>query len=222
MSLMLLAVAAAVQVPERPADYAAYGSEPFWGLEIRGRRIVFTPHDGSESDRGISAILPRRRPTRNGYRLATPRFNVLVRHEICESEAERRYADTVYVRANGRNYAGCGGTLLAPDTLVNTDWRILTIGGARVSGDNYVMQFGENGQISGQAGCNRLNGSYSQRGNRLSAQRMIATRMACPGPRMVHERMVLQLLRGPVTITYPRGDIMVLTGSGVTIRLERT
>lgn len=221
MSLWLFALAAAAQAPERPADYRASGSEPFWGLEIRGRRIVFTPNDGSEADEGIGAALPRRRPVRNGYRLVTPRFTVLVRHEVCGDEAERRHSDMVWVRKGGQTYAGCGGRLLPPLRLEPTDWRIESINGARVDGDNYAMGFYE-GRIRAQAGCNQLSGPFRERGNRLSAGPITATRMACPGPRMAHERAVLQLLRGPALISFPAGDVLVLTGSGVTIRLRRT
>ena len=36
------------------------------------------------------------------------------------------------------------------------------------------------------------------------------------------ERALARLLRGPVLVSFPAGDVMVLTGSGVTLRLRRT
>ena len=218
MSAWLLALAAA-QTPATapPPDYFASGSEPFWGLEIRGRRITFSPSDGNPD---IRATLPRRQATRNGYRLVTRGFTVIVRRERCEDEALRSHSDTVTVRTRERDYPGCGGTLLPPATLDLTDWRIVAIDAARVDGDNYVMGFGE-GRIDARAGCNRLSGPYTQRGNTFTAGLIISTRMACPGPRMAYERAVARLLRGPVRISYPAGDVMVLTGSGVTVRLQR-
>ncbi|HYD11908.1 MAG TPA: META domain-containing protein [Allosphingosinicella sp.] len=220
MIAWFLGLAAAAQAPERAPDYFASGSEPFWGLEIRGRQIRFTPNDGSESDDGIVAVLPRRQPLRGGYRLVTRRFTVLVRHLACEDVGERRFRDTVTVTMRGRRYLGCGGILLPPTVLEATDWRIEAIGTARVDGDGYVMGFYE-GRISAQAGCNRLTGPFRQRGARLTAGPIAATRMACPGPRMAHERTVLRLLGGPMQISYPAGDVLILTGSGVTIRLRR-
>lgn len=221
MSLLLLALAAAAQAPGRPADYFASGSEPFWGLEIRGRQIRFSPNDGSEGDGAIVAPLPRRQPVPGGYRLITRRFTVLVRHRACEDEAERRYRDTVTVTLRGYRYRGCGGAPLPPAMLERTDWRIAAIGGMRVAGDGYALSFHE-GRITAQAGCNRLTGPFTQRGTRLIAGPIAATRMACPGERMAHERAMMRLLGGPVSISYPAGDVMVLTGSGVTIRLNRT
>jgi len=224
MILWLLAVAAAMQAAtpaEPPPDYHASGSEPFWGLEIRGRGIKFMPNDGSEGDGGIASVLPRRQPVRNGYRLVTLLFTVTVRHRVCEDEAERRYRDTVTVRTRERDYQGCGGPLLPPLMLERTDWRIETIGDNRVDGDNYMLGFYE-GRISGQAGCNRFSGPFTQRGNVLTAGPIAATRMACPSPRMAHERRVLDLLRGPLRISYPAGDVLVLTGNGGSIRLRRT
>lgn len=201
----------------QPGAYGAGGSEPFWSLEIIGGRMIYRLDEEE-----ISVQTPRRRPIRGGgYRYVTRRLVVEVRPEMCEDEAERAYADTVRVTANGYTASGCGGRLLPPATLTHTSWRILAINGAAVAGDDYMMQFDE-GSLSGQAGCNRLSGPYRQRGRRLTAAPIVATRMACPGPRLAHERSVLMLLGGPVRIAFPDGGTMVLTGNGVSIRLERT
>ena len=222
MSAWLLALGAAAMQPAAPLpDYSASGSEPFWSLEIRGRRIIFRSNDGSGPDEGISAALPRRQVLRRGYRLVTPRFTVLVGHRVCADEGERSYADTVTVTLRGHQYRGCGGRLLPPERLEATDWRIEAIANARVSGDAYVIGFYE-GRIRARAGCNTLTGPFRQRGNRFTAGPITATRMACPGERMAHERALARLLRGPVLVSFPAGDVMVLTGSGVTLRLRRT
>ena len=48
MTAWLLALGAAAMQPAAPLpDYSASGSEPFWSLEIRGRRIIFRPPTGS-------------------------------------------------------------------------------------------------------------------------------------------------------------------------------
>jgi heat shock protein HslJ len=131
------------------------------------------------------------------------------------------YADTVRVTANGTTVAGCGGTLLPPATLADTDWRIVAIGGEAVDGDTYAMQFTGAGRLNGQAGCNRFSGRYAQRRVLLTAGPIAVTRMVCPGARMTHERAVLQILAGRVTIGFPDGETMVLTAAGGSIRLRR-
>ena len=76
--------------------------------------------------------------------------------------------------------------------------------------------------ISGLAGCNRFSGSYRRDGDSLVAGPLAATRMACAGPGMAHERRVQALLQGPVAIADPNeDDTMVLTGGGGTIRLQQ-
>ena len=85
--------------------------------------------------------------------------------------------------------------------------------------DTYALEFA-GGRLSGRAGCNRFSGTYSQTGTTLTTGPIMATRMACPG-RMAHERTVMNLLRGPVTISFPDGDTMLLAGNGVTVRLVR-
>jgi heat shock protein HslJ len=201
----------------QPGAYTASGSEPFWRLEIAGGRVTYEPGDDSR----LTAATPPRRPIRNGYRYVTRHFTVEVRHVRCEDEGERVHSDTVRVTANGNSVEGCGGTLLPPATLADTDWRIVAIGGEEVDGDNYAIQFTGAGRLNGQAGCNRFSGRYAQRRVRLTAGPITATRMACPGPRMAHERAVLQILGGQVTIGFPDGETMMLTAAGGSIRLRR-
>jgi heat shock protein HslJ/uncharacterized membrane protein len=202
----------------RPVSYGAAGSEPFWGLEIADGRLTF-----DNNGEVVIVRAPRPLVTGNGgrRRYNAPGISVLLKREDCEMDDERVYADNVTVTISGRTFEGCGGRVLPPAALTNTDWSIVAIDGVAVNGDNYAIQFGE-GRIAGQAGCNRFNGPYTQRGDRLTAGPITATRMACPGPRMAHERGVMNVLRGPVRISFPVGDVLVLTGSGGTIRLRRS
>ena len=88
-------------------------------------------------------------------------------------------------------------------------------------GDRYKLDFTAD-RISGRAGCNSMNGSYSVTGDSLQAGPLMMTRMACPGPAMGHERAVADILRGAVRISYPDGDTLLLRGTaGGEIRLRR-
>ena len=111
--------------------------------------------------------------------------------------------------------------ILPPERLADTDWTIVEIDGQAVQGPNYFLQFTAD-RLSGLAGCNRFSGGYSQSGETLTIGPVAATRMFCPDPGMDHERRALQLLSGPVRISFPGGENMILTGNGVTMRLHRS
>ncbi len=165
---------------------------------------------------------PAPRETGDGRIYRTRRLTLYVWHGECsDGMSDRRYAETVRATVDGRTLNGCGGAILAPAALAETSWSIVAIDGAAVSGDLYRLQF-DAGRLSGQAGCNRFSGPYSVSGETLTPGPIISTRMACPEPRMAHERRALRVLGGPVRISFPDGDMLVLTGNGGSIRLRRS
>jgi heat shock protein HslJ/uncharacterized membrane protein len=219
-SLLALMLATAVETPVTgpriPTRYGAGGSEPWWSLGIERGRITYDPADGNP---GIVVPAPRPRPIRNGYRYVTPRLTIEIRQVRCEDEAMRDYADTVRVTAYGRTWEGCGGTVLPPRVLADTDWIITDVGGTAVSGDGYSLRFA-GGRVNGQAGCNHFTGSYEERRPILTINRLAVTRRACPAPRMALERLAVRILSGPVIMNFVDGDSLVLTGNGGSIRLR--
>lgn len=215
----VLGLAACTTVPDAPTasdSYRALGTEPFWSVAIDGGQMRFETPEG-----GFTVPTPAARPSFNGHRWVTPRLTVDVTHGECsDGMSDRRFADTVLVVADGRELRGCGGDILAPADLADTSWSIVAIDGQPVSGERYQLQFTAD-RLSGQAGCNRFSGSYSQDGETLIVGPVASTRMACPGPAMDHELRALQVLRGPVRATHPDGDTLELSGNGGTIRLRR-
>jgi heat shock protein HslJ len=217
---LLAALSALPAIAAAPAPYHAHGTEPFWDVTIAGGRIVYRSAEGVR----IAARAPARRPIRNGYAYATPRFRIEVTHARCnDGMGERDYVDTfrLFFAHGTAPLEGCGGAVLPPQTLDDTSWDIVRIDNVAVSGENYRLDFGEQGRLSGQAGCNRFSGAYSERGRTVRASPIVATRMACPGARMTHEQRVLRLLGGPVAMRYPDGNTLLLIGHGVTVRLRR-
>jgi len=202
-----------------PAPYHGHGTEPFWGITITGNRVVY-----DSPDQPSVTIVVRPRATRAGRIYATRRMTVEIRHGRCNDGMSDRYqADTVLVRfgRSTRSLEGCGGPTLAPASLDDSAWGIVAIDGARIApAENYQLGFGE-GRLTGQAGCNQLSGPYREAGRTLTAGPLISTRMACPEPRMRHERRLSALLGGPLRFSFPDGETLVMTGSGVTIRLRR-
>ncbi|WP_165357404.1 META domain-containing protein [Sphingosinicella sp. CPCC 101087] len=204
--------------PPAAGPYRALGTEPFWAVTIAEGRMTWESPDGAP----VSVAAPSPEPTPNGRRYVTDRLTLdIVRRECSDGMSDRRYADTVTARLDGRTFNGCGGEILPPGSLADTSWSIVAIDGAPVSGQAYHLSFTAD-RISGQAGCNRFSGAYSISDAALRPGPIAATRMACPEPAMQHEQRVLGLLSGPVSIQHPDGDTLVLSGAAGTIRLRRS
>ena len=216
--LIPLFLAGCATVPtSAEGPYRALGTEPFWSVTIDNGRMIYESPEG-----GFAVRAPASRETGDGRIYRTRRITLHTWLAECsDGMSDRRYAETVRATVDGRALEGCGGAILAPATLAETSWNIVAIDGEAVSGDAYRLEFGAD-RLSGQAGCNRLSGTYTVTGDRLTPGPIMSTRMACPEPRMGHERRAIQVLGGPLTVSYPDGDTLVLAGNGGTIRLRRS
>jgi heat shock protein HslJ len=121
------------------------------------------------------------------------------------------------------------GALLAvfhaqPVTLAGSTWRLISLNNGRmavtsVPADTEIhIEFGNDGRVSGHAGCNRFSGPYTADAatRRFRAGPLITTRMTCPQPadRMGQEaRFLAALARGE---TYRRGgdSLEIRSGDG--------
>lgn len=219
--------AAQGSVPEGEI-FAAHGTEPFWNLTFEdGKMIYSTP----EEER-IEVIRPRPVTSRNGVHVyRSPRMTVEISHEgrCSDGMSDYEYPDTVRVRfgrgRTGRALEGCGGGILPPATLGDTNWDIVDIDGIPANGSAYGLMFVGDGTFSGRAGCNRITGSWQQNGRTLTTSGVATTRMACPADFMRTEARFLQLIRGPVLLLY-RGGMAAsmrgrIDGSDVYVTLRR-
>jgi heat shock protein HslJ len=211
--------APATSAPSSPALYHAYGTEPFWDLTIAGGRMVYQVNDLPP----VRVATPRPQIIRQGRRYATPRMTVeITREGRCnDGMSDRYWSETVRVwhgRRVGRPEEGCGGVRVSPPELLGSRWKIVAIDGRPVSGDNYFLEFNE-GQLNGQAGCNRFSGPYAEERPNLRPGAIVSTRMACPAPHMENERRALRILSGPLSMAFPKGDVLLLAGRGGTMRL---
>lgn len=215
LATLFLALSACASGTAAGQPYSALGTEPFWSVEIDGGRITYETPDG-----GFSVPAPPPTVTAEGRRYETPRITLDVTPWVCtDGMSDNLYADTVTAVVDGTTLYGCGGGTIPQDRLVNSRWIIEEIDGAPVNEGQYRLDFGAD-RISGTAGCNRFSGPYSRSGETLTAGPLAATRMACPEPRMAHERRVMQLLSRPLRLEFGDGDGLFLIGDG-RIQLRR-
>ena len=74
--------------------------------------------------------------------------------------------------------------------------------GAQPAGQPVIFEFNSGidaaqGTVSGTSGCNRFTGSYGKTSTGMRFDRVVGTRMACPGPRMELESALLRAMQHP-------------------------
>ena len=81
--------------------------------------------------------------------------------------------------------------------LAGSDWTLVDMGGtADFARLVPTLHFGEDGMVSGFAGCNKFSGSYTVTGDELSLGPLASTKMACEPPASAVESAMLEALAG--------------------------
>lgn len=110
-----------------------------------------------------------------------------------------------------------GGT---PITLENTYWRLISLPNTVVRAGNPQQQanftlHSANRTLTGSGGCNRLSGSYTLNGDRLSLARVVSTMMACADPIMTNtEQIFLKALPRVTRWRITGADLELLDDAG--------
>ena len=200
--------------------YVARGNEPGWILKMDSNMIDY---QGDYGETKIRIAAPQGRPSFNGMRYVADRLTVDVTYASCTDDMSgKRFADTVTVLADGKEVKGCGGRALPPESLNDTTWVIVTMDQLPVlEGIQTEVRFAD-GRVSGTAGCNRLNGTYSITRNVLTFGGMASTKMMCPQKQMAQEAKFLALLTGRLTQRYTfEGDLILADEKGSRIALRQ-
>ena len=210
------------QEPPHSSDriYEARGNEPGWRLSIDDFNLYY---EGNYGETRITVPAPQGRPSFNGMRYVADRLTVDVTYASCTDDMSgKRFADTVTVLADGKEVKGCGGRALPPESLNDTTWVIVTMDQLPVlEGIQTEVRFAD-GRVSGTAGCNRLNGTYSITRNVLTFGGMASTKMMCPQKQMAQEAKFLALLTGRLTQRYTfEGDLILADEKGSRIALRQ-
>ena len=223
--LPVLALAACYSHPAPPpltpnppgGVYRALGTEPFWGLTIDERQMVFTQPDAQP----VAQPTPRVIIGFAGEIYQTPRLNVNIVHAQCsDGMSDRVYPDKVQVTVDGRRFEGCGGEAVAPTSLAGTNWRVAAVNGrATPATGEYYMQF-EPARVGAKLGCNGLGADYTQTANILDLGPVVGTRMACAD--MSFETQGSAILDKPMTMSWSGGDRLTLSNAAGRIELVRS
>ena len=123
-------------------------------------------------------------------------------------------------------YRAVADYLMAQDTapqLIGREWMIEDIAGKGVIDDSPAsLQFLPDGQLAGNATCNRLVSSFTVDGAALTIGAAGATMMACPPALMEQESRLLGLLPKISGFTVdPTGALVLTTADGETITARR-
>ena len=199
--------------------YTARGNEPGWILKMNGNALDYV---GDYGETKIAVAAPEVRASFNGMRYISDRLTVDVTYSHCTDDMSgKRFADTVTVMADGKQVRGCGGRALPPESLNDTTWTIVMIDQMPVlEGVQTEVRFAD-GRMSGSAGCNRFNGTYSISNNVLTFGPITSTEMMCPEKQMAQEAKFLALLARELTTRYSvQGNLILANdkGSRATLR----
>ncbi|WP_134725228.1 META domain-containing protein [Paracoccus luteus] len=95
--------------------------------------------------------------------------------------------------------------------LQEGEWTVVSIGGQNVvAGSPATLLFSADGQVSGNASCNRLIASYTVRGSEISITPGGTTMMMCPPELMEQERQMMELLEAVDTYRIDESGALVL------------
>ena len=97
---------------------------------------------------------------------------------------------------------------LEPVSLENSSWQVIGYNNSKqavvsvIIGTEITANFGEDGTLSGSAGCNNYTATYKVNGDNISIGPAAATRMFCPEPDGVMEQEVQYLAALETASTY--------------------
>jgi heat shock protein HslJ len=135
------------------------------------------------------------------------------------------------------SFASVGGTLhlglgsaggqmamtpLSIPELVGPTWQLQAYNNGRDAVVSLLPQtsitavFGQDGRVSGSAGCNRYTGPYQSSGDTLSIGPLATTRMACAQPVMEQEAAYLAALAATTERQFQDGQLWLRDASGAT------
>lgn len=212
---------ACAKVEKDPETYTARGNEPGWSVVIGEAEAEVVANSG---DTRLVTARPEIRPEPGAYVLDMPEIDARLRLEerLCRDDATGMpYPHRAVMTLGGRDLHGCGGD--AASLLTDGEWTIAEVDGAPVIDESGArIIFDESGRLSGRTGCNGFTGSYFLTGEGLNLGQMGSTMMACPGPLMKQERLILDALEQVARFEIDEsGALRLVGGDGQVLLIAR-
>lgn len=104
------------------------------------------------------------------------------------------------------------GSAAAP-ALPGSSWTLVGLGDVELGGTVPTIAFGADGTVSGSAGCNTFNGTYTFDGHAITFGPLATTRMACADDVMATEDAYLDALDGASSWSIGEDGLLVLDGT---------
>ena len=109
-----------------------------------------------------------------------------------------------------------------PAGLPGTSWKVMNYNNGKeavvslLTGSEISLNFGTDGRLSGNAGCNTYNGGYEASGNALKVGPLVSTQMACDQPSgvMEQEQQYLAALQNAATYEIAGDTLTIRDASG--------
>ena len=109
----------------------------------------------------------------------------------------------------------------APVTLPGSAWQVITFAGrAPLANDPITFEFDNEGNIAGDASCNRFGGTCTIEGNTIKVGPLRSTRRACDPDVMQQEHKFLDLLAAATTWSL-EGEELVINAPEGAIKAKR-
>ena len=110
----------------------------------------------------------------------------------------------------------------APAGLPGTSWKVMNYNNGKqavvslITGSEISLNFGTDGRLSGNSGCNTYNGGYEASGNALKVGPLASTQMACDQPAgvMEQEQQYLAALQNSATFEIVGDTLTIRDASG--------
>lgn len=171
------------------APFVARGNEPFWRVTLEAAadgapQLTWLTAEGDSLRTALPD--PQRSDERNAVSYEIPgEITLTVLGEGCQDDMSGEpFPFVVQVIRKGQTYNGCGEYTAGVPVL--NRWQLTAIDGEPLDPTAFPQGLptldlaGEQGRVSGLAGCNRYSGPVTVQPSQLIFGALISTKMACP------------------------------------------